>query len=125
MVFLVCFESWAYTLASFVYWFKTPDRNFIFLSHRRLPMRSEPLFSGDWIQCHKDSKHIFHVTFDAKNSSVNKFNQKTLNELGQVVELIKKDETKNRLFSSHVVFSYFLSSGCKNWQSLTSNSDST
>ncbi len=64
-------------------------------------MNLTPVFDGSWLQCQKDENQIAHVNFNAKESSVNKFNRETLSELRKVVDLLTADqEKKGVLFSS-------------------------
>ena len=64
-------------------------------------MNHSPVFDGSYLQSSKDENNIHHVTFNAKQGSVNKFNRETLSELRQVVDIITSDsEKKGVLFSS-------------------------
>lgn len=64
-------------------------------------MNTVSVFKGDWLECQEDENNILQVVFSSKNSSVNKFNQATLSELRQVIDLIlEKKDKKGVLFSS-------------------------
>ena len=64
-------------------------------------MTLSSVYDGRCVQHRKDENNIHHVTFDAKEGSVNKFNRETLEELRKVVTTLQNDNTKKGvLFSS-------------------------
>ena len=64
-------------------------------------MSEVKLFQGNYIECYMLENSIAEVNFSAKNATVNKFNQATLDELSNVIKVIRSNKTlKGVLFSS-------------------------
>ena len=58
------------------------------------------IYSGTALNASLLSSGIVNLTFDLDDSSVNKFNEKTLKELGEAVEVLKKTDAVGLIFSS-------------------------
>ncbi|MGJ8689355.1 MAG: fatty acid oxidation complex subunit alpha FadB [Gammaproteobacteria bacterium] len=59
-----------------------------------------PIFSGAAITLNKLQSGIFHLCFDAQGAPVNKFDQATLTELGQVLDLLAESKVRGLICSS-------------------------
>ena len=58
------------------------------------------IYSGTALNASLLSSGIVNLTFDLDDSSVNKFNEKTLKELGEAVDVLKKTDAVGLIFSS-------------------------
>lgn len=58
------------------------------------------MYSGTAIRVEKLPTGTAHVVFDLQDSSVNKFNQLTLNELGEVAAVLRDSDATGAIFSS-------------------------
>jgi len=58
------------------------------------------LYSGQAFRLEKLPNDILKVTFDLKDQSANVFNAVALKELGETLEVIKKQTAKGLLFTS-------------------------